>query len=109
MYTFALAALAVVILTGFQDGRKALQRVVWFLDGLLGGAPHIVTLPSPPGLPLIGNLIQVSCCEDLVLLHLTVASSWKTAISKRSPNGPGNMVMCSVFPLVNERQYVRAA
>lgn len=57
----AAVALAAVVLSGFEDGRKALQRIVWFLDGMLGGAPHTVTLPSPPGLPLIGNLIQVSC------------------------------------------------
>ena len=59
---FALTsfALATVILSGFKDGQKALQRIVWFFDRMLGGAPHTVTLPGPPGLPLVGNLIQVS-------------------------------------------------
>ena len=57
----ATVALAAVVLGGFEDGRKALQRIVWFLEGMLGGAPHTVTLPGPPGLPLLGNLIHVSC------------------------------------------------
>lgn len=65
VYTFAAVALATValaaVLSGFEDGRKALQRIVWFLDGMLGGAPHTVTLPGPPGLPVVGNLIDVSC------------------------------------------------
>jgi len=61
VYTFAAIALAAIVLSVFENGRKALQRIVWFLDGMLGGAPHTVTLPSPRGLPLVGNLIQVSC------------------------------------------------
>lgn len=60
VYTFVAVALAIVLLSGFEDGRKALQRIFWFLDGMLGGAPHTVTLPGPPGLPLVGNLKQVS-------------------------------------------------
>jgi phenylacetate 2-hydroxylase len=61
VYTFAAITLAAVVLSSFEDGRKFLQRIVQFLDGMLGGAPHIVTLPGPPGLPLVGNLLQVSC------------------------------------------------
>jgi phenylacetate 2-hydroxylase len=61
VYTFAAIALAAVVLSSFEDGRKFLQRIVQFLDGMLGGAPHTVTLPSPPGLPLVGNLLQASC------------------------------------------------
>ena len=60
MYTLAAIVLAVVVLSGFEDGRKALQRISWFLDGMLGGASHTVTLPGPPSLPLVGNLLQVS-------------------------------------------------
>ena len=60
VYTFAVVVLAAAVLSRFEDGRKALQRLVWLLDGVLGGAPHTVTLPGPPGLPLVGNLIQVS-------------------------------------------------
>lgn len=66
VYTFAAVALAAVALAAvafaaiFEDGRKALQHSVWFLEGMLGGARHTVTLPGPPGLPLVGNLIQVS-------------------------------------------------
>lgn len=60
VYTFVAVAVAIVLLSGFEDGRKALQRIFWFLDKMLGGAPHTVTLPGPPGLPLVGNLKQVS-------------------------------------------------
>ena len=58
--TFAVIVLAAVVFSRFEDGGKAFQRLVWLLDGMLGGAPHTVTLPGPPGLPLVGNLIQVS-------------------------------------------------
>lgn len=61
VYTLAAVALASIILSGFVGGRKVLQRIFWFLDGILGGAPHNVTLPGPSGLPLIGNLTDVSC------------------------------------------------
>lgn len=54
-------AVAAVVLSGFEDGRKALQPIVSFIDSILGGAPHAVTLPGPPGLPLVGNLFEVSC------------------------------------------------
>lgn len=60
IYTFVALALAIVLLSRFEDGRKALQGFFWFLDEKLGGAPHTVTLPGPPGLPLVGNLRQVS-------------------------------------------------
>ncbi|KAH8701134.1 putative cytochrome P450 phenylacetate 2-hydroxylase [Talaromyces proteolyticus] len=59
VYTLAAIALAAVILTVFDDGRKALQRTVWFLDSILGGAPHTITLPGPPGLPLVGSLTHL--------------------------------------------------
>lgn len=60
VYTLAAVALAAVIMSGFV-GRKVLQRIFWFLDGILGGAPRTVELPGPSGLPLIGNLTHVSC------------------------------------------------
>ena len=59
-YAFAVVVLAAAVLTRFEDGRKAIQRLVWLLDGVLGGAPHTVALPGPPGLPVVGNLMQVS-------------------------------------------------
>ncbi|RYP25695.1 hypothetical protein DL768_011390 [Monosporascus sp. mg162] len=59
VYTAAALVFAAVVLSGFKDGRKALQRIVWSLEGMLGGAPHTVTLPGPPGLPLVGNLKQM--------------------------------------------------
>ena len=58
--TFIAVALAAIALSGFENGRKALQRFVWLLDRMLGGAPHTVTLPGPSGLPLLGNLTHVS-------------------------------------------------
>lgn len=60
VYTFVAVALVIVLMSGFEDGRKAIQRIFWFLDEMLGGAPRTVTLPGPPGLPLVGNLKQVS-------------------------------------------------
>ena len=60
IYTFAALILATVVLRRFADGCIALQRLLRSLNGMLGGTPHTVTLPGPPGFPLIGNLIQVS-------------------------------------------------
>lgn len=60
VYTFVAVALAIFLLSGFEYGRKTLQCIFWFLDEMLGGAPHTVELPGPPGLPLVGNLKQVS-------------------------------------------------
>lgn len=60
IYTFTAFAIAALILVGSENGRKALQRIIWFLDGMLGGAPHTVTLPGPSGLPLVGSLTHVS-------------------------------------------------
>ena len=57
--TLVAIAIAIIILNGFEDGRKVTRRISWFLDEMLGGAPHTITLPGPPGLPLFGNLKQV--------------------------------------------------
>lgn len=59
-YTIIAVASAALILSSFENGRKIIQRMLWFLDGLLGGAPHTVKLPGPHGLPLVGNLFHVS-------------------------------------------------
>ena len=56
---YTLVAVALIITVRGLDVFKVLQRMVWFFDHLLGGAPHTVSLPGPPGLPLVGNLIQV--------------------------------------------------
>lgn len=60
VYTIAAVAFATLALSGLEDGRKVLQRLFWFLGGLFGGAPHNVALPGPSGLPLVGNLFDVS-------------------------------------------------
>lgn len=59
-YTSAAIAATAILLSGFKSGRKILSRILWFFDSLLGGAPHTVSLPGPPGLPIVGNLLEVS-------------------------------------------------
>lgn len=59
-YAFTAVALTALFLSGFEAGRKILNRILWFFDGILGGAPHTVALPSPPGLPIVGNLLEAS-------------------------------------------------
>lgn len=60
-YTYAAVVLAAVTcLGGLKAGRHLARRCLWFLDGLLGGAPHTVDLPGPPGLPVVGSLIQLT-------------------------------------------------
>jgi hypothetical protein len=51
------------LLIKFETGRKILARIFWFFDGMLGGGPHAVSLPGPPGLPVVGNLLQVISCR----------------------------------------------
>ena len=60
IYTLTAVAFAALVLSGFENGRKVFQRIAWFLEGILGGAPHTITLPGPSGLPLVGNLNHVS-------------------------------------------------
>lgn len=61
VYTFAAVVLAAAVtLSGFEGGRKVLRRIYWFVDSMLGGAPHKITLPGPSGLPLAGNITHVS-------------------------------------------------
>ena len=61
IYMLAAIILAAVVLNRFAGGRTTLQRPLGSLDSMLGGAPHTVALPGPPGFPLIGNLMQVGC------------------------------------------------
>ncbi len=92
LFTLIAVFLAAVTLGGFKTGRDALWNIAYFLDGLLGGSSHTVTLPGPCGLPLVGSLIEVSCPESGLWLYLTVASSCKAVTSKCSRNGPRSMV-----------------
>ena len=59
--TYAITALAcaAIISSGFEDGRKALQRAISLIGCMFGGAPYNVELPGPTGAPLVGNLTQV--------------------------------------------------
>ncbi|KAI9712397.1 MAG: hypothetical protein M1820_001610 [Bogoriella megaspora] len=59
VYYLIALALAAIILSGFEDGRKSLRSMLCSLDGMLGGAPHTITLPGPPSLPIIGNLLDL--------------------------------------------------
>ena len=60
VHAFAAIALATTLLSGFEAGRQTLRRIIWSFNSWLGGAPHTVDLPGPPGPPLIGNLFAVS-------------------------------------------------
>lgn len=60
VYAAGAVVLTALLLSGFGAGRKILNRILWFFDRMLGGAPHTVSLPSPPGLPIVGNLLEVS-------------------------------------------------
>ncbi|KAJ4355171.1 hypothetical protein N0V95_003194 [Ascochyta clinopodiicola] len=60
LYASAAVTITAVLLAGFQAGRKLLLRVYWFFDHLLGGASHTVDLPGPPGIPVFGNLLELS-------------------------------------------------
>lgn len=61
---FELALIAILVtavfFSGFKSGRTIFRHILWFLDGLLGGAPHTVSLPGPSGLPIVGSLLDVS-------------------------------------------------
>lgn len=60
VYAAGAVALTALLLSGFEAGRKILNRILWSFDRVLGGAPHTVSLPGPAGLPIVGNLLEVS-------------------------------------------------
>lgn len=60
IYTVGAVALTALLLSSFEAGRKIINRIWWFFDRMLGGAPHTVSLPGPPGLPVVGNLLEAS-------------------------------------------------
>lgn len=60
VYAIIAATVTALALSAFTGGNKLLLRIWWFLDRMLGGAPHDITLPGPPGYPLSGNLFEAS-------------------------------------------------
>jgi phenylacetate 2-hydroxylase len=50
----------VAVLSAVIGGTKWLQSIFFAVDRFFGGATHKVALPGPTGLPLVGNLYQVS-------------------------------------------------
>ncbi|PTU19915.1 hypothetical protein P175DRAFT_0439613 [Aspergillus ochraceoroseus IBT 24754] len=70
VYTLAAVALAATVLSRFEGGRKILERVYWFLNSLLGGAPRTISIPGPRGLPIMGNLIQMQNS------HIQMMAEW---------------------------------
>ena len=67
LYTLVAIILFFIALGQFKTGSNALWSVAYFLDGLLGGSKHTVTLPGPRGLPLVGSLVEVSCPERCII------------------------------------------
>ncbi|KAK2756658.1 hypothetical protein FQN54_005103 [Arachnomyces sp. PD_36] len=50
----------ITLLSKLEVGRKFLNRILWFFDGILGGAAHTVSLSGPSGLPIVGSLLELS-------------------------------------------------
>lgn len=48
-----------IVLSTFEEGRKALRQAVWSINSILGGSAHNVSIPGPIGLPVVGNIIKV--------------------------------------------------
>jgi hypothetical protein len=60
----------VAVLSAVIGGTKWLQSIFFAVDRFFGGATHKVALPGPTGLPLVGNLYQVSS------LPISKGTSW---------------------------------
>lgn len=62
----------ILLLVNSKSGKTFLWSLLFAVDRLLGGAPRSVSLPGPPGFPLVGNLYQVG--SQMLLMCTTLSS-----------------------------------
>lgn len=77
VYLLSSLIIGSTLLYGFKSSLRILYRIAWFFDWLVGGAPHMVSIPGPPGLPIVGNLLEV-CRSSLATSQPFFAELFKS-------------------------------